>query len=147
MSLRRFIWVWLLLGLAGPVCAHAAEHKLRVVTSFLPIYCFTANVAGNLADVENLLPPGVEPHEFQFSPREMKRLEAADVIVANGLGIENWLGRVIGGQGRRQVLVTVSTGLKDELITNAPYLDPQNPGASAPISSPPNPHIWLDPQL
>jgi zinc transport system substrate-binding protein len=147
MRLWRFILLWLLLVLALPFAGVAAEHKLRVVTSFLPIYCFTANVAGNLATVENLLPPGAEPHDFQFTPREMRRLEEADVVVINGLGIENWLDRVIHSQEHSKALVITSAGLKDELITKLPYLDPLNPGARVALSGPPNPHIWLDPQL
>src|SRR5579883_391202 len=98
MELRRFNPLCLLLMLALPWAGQAAGHKLQIVTSILPVYCFAANVAGDLADVENLLPPGAEPHDFQFTPREMKRLEEADVVVINGLGMENWLDRVMGAQ-------------------------------------------------
>jgi len=147
MELRRFNPLCLLLMLALPWAGQAAGHKLQIVTSILPVYCFAANVAGDLADVENLLPPGAEPHDFQFTPREMKRLEEADVVVINGLGMENWLDRVMGAQEHPKTLVVASDGLKDQLITRLPYLNPLHPDASDPVSGPPNPHIWLDPQL
>src|SRR5258708_38321763 len=64
--------------------------QIKVVTSFLPVWCFTVNVAGDLAEVENLLPPGTGPHDFQFSPREMRKLNAADLVIINGLQRESW---------------------------------------------------------
>src|SRR6266853_6759197 len=75
------------LGLAPGV----EGHTLRVLTSFLPVYCFTANVAGDLAIVENLLPANVEPHDYQFSRKDLQKLTHADLIVVNGLGLEGWL--------------------------------------------------------
>jgi zinc transport system substrate-binding protein len=130
-----------------PQGVRAQEHKLRVLASFLPVYCFAANVAGDLAEVDHLLPPGADPHDFQFSPREMKKLDAAEVIVLNGLGLESWLDRVINASpGRSKVIVKAGTGLESELIENPSYL---NLGESvrALADSTPNPHTWLDPQL
>ena len=134
MKLRFCIHALALLAIGVPMMALPAEvHKLKVVTSFLPVYCFTASVAGDLAEVENLTPPGTEPHDFQFSPREMKRLEAADLVVVNGLQIEAWLGRVMSSQDHPKAIVELATGLDSELIRGAANTS--------------NPHIWLDPQL
>lgn len=146
MKVRHLILTLALAAMAGAVPAEA--RRLRVVTSFLPVYCLTANVAGNLADVENLLPPGTEPHEFQFSPREVRRLEGADVVVINGLGIESWLDKMIRTGGRPRVVVDASAGLEPELIYALPYLDLENASAvQTRNSTAPNPHIWLDPRL
>ncbi len=147
--LKHFIWALVWLGFGGAAAlAQVEEHKLKVVTSFLPVYCFTVNVAGDLARVDNLLPPGAEPHDFQFSPREMKQLEAADLVVVNGLGLEAWLGRVVSSQSHPKKIVEAAAGLQSELITSAPYLDLDNAGASgSSATESTNPHIWLDPQL
>src|SRR6476620_11848937 len=51
-----------------------AEARPRVVTSFLPLYCWAANVAGEHAVVENLLPPRAEPHEYAFTPGDARKL-------------------------------------------------------------------------
>ncbi|HAX80758.1 MAG TPA: hypothetical protein DCY88_34210, partial [Cyanobacteria bacterium UBA11372] len=42
--------------------------KLRVIATFLPMYWFTQAVAGELAQVEVLVPPGVEVHDYQATP-------------------------------------------------------------------------------
>ncbi|MDB6016402.1 MAG: Periplasmic solute binding protein [Pedosphaera sp.] len=144
MRVTRLIWVVTLVVLGMAETGRAEGRKLKVLTSFLPVYCFTMNVAGDLAEVENLLPPGADPHEFQFSPREMRKLNAADVIVINGLQLESWLDRVIKSTDHPQTVVEMAAGLKSELITASPYL---NLGAGASEATAPNPHIWLDPHL
>ncbi|MDQ6632087.1 MAG: metal ABC transporter substrate-binding protein, partial [Verrucomicrobiota bacterium] len=111
------------------------NHPLKIVTSFLPVYCLTANVAGELAVVENLLPPGVGPHDYQFSPRDLRKLHEADLIFLNGLGVEDWLGPALpSGQ---KMVVKISEGLGNQLIYTR----------SETSRGLPNPHIWLDPHL
>lgn len=109
--------------------------KLKVVTSFLPIYCFTVNVAGDHADVQNLMPSGATPHEYQFSRRDLEKLNGADLVIINGLGLETWLGRLLQNSGskRKSELITISASLEKELIYDQ--------------ANKPNPHIWLDPTL
>ncbi len=132
--------------------ASAAESKrLQILTSFPPAYCWTANVAGDLADVENLLPGTVGPHDYEFSPRDLRRLHAADVLVVNGLELEPWLARLKQSLADRAkpVIVELSAGLKGELIYD---LGPQEEGKAASPRAPEalqpaNAHIWLDPRL
>lgn len=47
-----------------------------------------ANVVGDAAEVEVLMPPGVDPHEFELSAAQAASLQEADAVVANGLGFE-----------------------------------------------------------
>jgi zinc transport system substrate-binding protein len=140
--------------LGGLICglqldgASGADHKLRVVTSFLPVYCFTVNVTGDLAEVDNLLPPGVDPHDFQFSPREMKKLGSADMIIVNGLQLEPWLEKVAQFSEKPKLIVEAAAGLKSELIMGIAELGSQNRSkTSFEEAGLPNPHIWLDPKL
>jgi zinc/manganese transport system substrate-binding protein len=125
------------------VTAHsAAEARLHVVTSFLPLYCWTANVADDLAIVENLLPPRSEPHEYAFTPGDARKLSSADLIVVNGLGLEPWLSKLFHGSptARQRILMT-SSGLSSQLIAGEREGDPHRE------RNHPNAHVWLDPQL
>jgi ABC-type Zn uptake system ZnuABC Zn-binding protein ZnuA len=118
--------VWLAVLIAFAAAAHTAEaRKLKVLTSFLPVYCFTANVAGDLADVENLLPPGASPHDFQLSPPDIREFNQSDLLIANGLGAESWLDRLVRQSAKQKRVVLMSVGLDKDT----------------------NPHIWLDPVL
>lgn len=152
-SLRLLAWAFLFVGISP---AHAAA-KIKVVTSFLPVYSFTINVAGSLADVENLLPAGVGPHDYQFSPKDLRLLGQADVVVVNGLGVEDWLGRAIqsASSQKSKSVVEMAAGLKSELIEDAHGLNPAEDDRKRKSvkadhhdhNHGPNPHIWLDPQL
>jgi zinc transport system substrate-binding protein len=143
---RHFIWLLTVLMTCGQGgAARAGGRKLSVLTTFLPVYCFALNVAGDLAVVENLLPPGVEPHDFQFTPREMRKLAAADVVVMNGLHLESWLTRVINQSDRAKVIVEAAAGLQSELISESHLETDDLSGRRSDGLA--NSHIWLDPQL
>jgi len=74
--------------------AGAAE-PLRVLTSFLPMEIFTRNVAGKTPGVivESMLPASLGcPHDYALTPGDMKKIASAELFVANGLGMEEFLG-------------------------------------------------------
>ena len=126
----RAILIPAIIVLVGSLQA-VATGKVRVLTSFLPLYCFAANVAGTAAEVENLFPPGVGPHNYQLSVRDRQRINSANVVVLNGLGIDGWTEPVL--RSVKAKTVVVSAGLSNELIRTE--------------TRRPNPHIWLDPAL
>jgi zinc transport system substrate-binding protein len=130
--------------------SNGAERQLKVLTSFAPLYSLAANVVGPDADLENLLPAGTDPHEFQLSPRDAKKVSDSNLILLNGLGMESWLDRMLkglGGDSKRVLLL--SRGLEKEWI----------PGALESVHEADhgiyegrsdfnfNPHLWLDPIL
>ncbi|WP_339278111.1 metal ABC transporter substrate-binding protein [Paenibacillus sp. FSL W8-0426] len=73
----------------------AAQKKLEIKTSFYPMYEFTRHVAGDLANVENLVPAGMEPHDWEPTAQDMAKLTEADVLVYNGAGLESWVGQAL----------------------------------------------------
>jgi zinc transport system substrate-binding protein len=142
-----------------PSVADDPDRPFKVVTSFLPVYAFTTSIAGDLIEVENLLPAGVGPHDYQFSPRDIRKLREADLLVVNGLGLEDWLARAIrsvGGRGSKLKVVEAAAGLDQQLIHGVTRLQIED--EPAPRSrrhrhhhqhdqGEANPHIWLDPRL
>lgn len=167
MSFRRIgRWLVLLLGfgLLGPPVSAADStdpgRRLRILTTLPPLYSWTAQVAGDLAQVENLLPGDVGPHEFQFRPRDLEKLRQADLIIANGLGIENWMEDAIRNNAKESArrVVRTSDGLQPHLIYHLPDFAVE--GAESKSSKghdhdhdhdhdhageTGNPHVWLDP--
>jgi len=122
----------------------AAEGRPNVVTSFFPIYCWTASVAGEHAAVENLLPTRAEPHEYAFTPGDARKLGRADLIVVNGLGLEAWLSKSLrSSPSSRDRILNVSAGLDAQLIVGEH--DHGHGGHDETRHA--NPHVWLDPQL
>ncbi len=73
------------------------DGKLKIVTSFYPIYLETVNIVGDTEGVEviNLTKPQTGClHDYQLTTEDMKTLETADIFVVNGLGMENFLDKV-----------------------------------------------------
>lgn len=71
----------LLAGFLAIACSAAPAEKLKVLTTIPPVYCFTANIAGRLAEVSNLLPPGTAAHDFQFTFADRRKLEDRKSVV------------------------------------------------------------------
>ncbi len=120
--------------------------KTKVVTTFLPIYLFTKAVAGNVADVEILVPPGTEVHEYQATPENVKAIATANVLVKNGLGLEEFLeGTVKNAQNPKLTEIDASIGIKplneiSPVVKTAPDEKDHDHLQG-------NPHVWLDPVL
>ncbi|WP_342576725.1 zinc ABC transporter substrate-binding protein [Paenibacillus sp. FSL M8-0142] len=87
--------------------------KLKIKTSFYPMYEFTRQVAGDMADVENLVPAGVEPHDWEPTPQDMAGIADADVIVYNGAGMESWIDQVLDSVKDRDLkVIEASQGIE-----------------------------------
>lgn len=85
--------------------AAPAADRLNIKTSFYPMYEFTRNITGGLADVELLIPAGIEPHDWEPTAKDMADISAADVLVYNGAGMEGWAQQVVDGAASGQLVI------------------------------------------
>ncbi|MCQ2466552.1 MAG: zinc ABC transporter substrate-binding protein [Clostridia bacterium] len=124
MAIRRtnlisFVLIVALLLLPLCSCARTEffeEGKLKVVCTIYPVYDFTCQVAGDKADVKLLVKPGSDPHSWELSTDDMLLLEEADVLIANGAGMEPWLDTCLDALDNKDINVCIaSDGL--DLIT------------------------------
>jgi ABC-type Zn uptake system ZnuABC Zn-binding protein ZnuA len=106
--------------------SHQSETKLKILTTIAPLYCFTINITGDHADVENLLPSGAGPHEYSLTPRDVKKITQAQVLIKNGVNLEGWLDDLIASADKKKLII-VDTSLGVEIIDK-------------------DPHIWLSPR-
>ncbi|MCD7896231.1 MAG: zinc ABC transporter substrate-binding protein [Planctomycetaceae bacterium] len=90
--------------------ADTADGRLRVVASRFAQYDFARQIAGALADVTLLLPPGAESHSFEPTPADMRRIAEADLFIYTGAAMEPWADRLSAAatdSGRDGAAVTV----------------------------------------
>lgn len=138
---------------AAPVTA--PQNKIRVVATFLPMYLFTKAVAGEAAQVEILIPPGTEVHEYQSTPANVKTLSQADILVQNGLGIEEFLQATVKNAGNANLkIIDASKGITPitgagTVVSGAKGAESDHAHADETAHSHEggNPHVWLDPVL
>lgn len=83
--------------------------RLQVVTSLFPLYDFARQIGSERADVSLLLPPGVEPHGFEPRPRDMVRINRADIFIYTNRAMEPWAVELLKGV-RNRTLIAVEAG-------------------------------------
>lgn len=132
----------------------ATTDELQVVTTFLPVTQFTKAVAGNRSEVSQLLPTNVGPHDYQAKPEDARKLASADVLVKNGLGIEDFLEDLVKNAGNANLkVIDSSQGVQTitaESIEGGAHDQDHAHGANEEEAGHDHgevdPHIWLDPK-
>ncbi|MDZ8055207.1 MAG: metal ABC transporter solute-binding protein, Zn/Mn family [Aulosira sp. ZfuVER01] len=120
--------------------------KTKIVATFLPIYWFTKAVAGNAAEVEILVPPGTEVHEYQAKPENVRAIATANVLVKNGLGFEKFLEQTVkNAQNPKLAEIDSSKSIKS-IGAISPIINTAKEEKGHEHTEV-NPHIWLDPVL
>ncbi len=76
---------------ASPGGAAEGDERPLVLATFTVIADLAREVAGDAARVESLTRVGVEVHDYEPTPGDLVRTEGADLVVANGMGIDDWL--------------------------------------------------------
>ena len=117
---------------AVAMAQEAASEKLKVVTTFTIIADIAGNVAGDAATVVSITKPGSEIHNYQPTPGDILRAQDADLILWNGLNLEQWFERFFRNLSEVPAAV-ISDGV-----------DPM-PIGSGPSQGKPNPHAWMSP--
>ena len=64
-----------------------------MVATFTVLADMAQNVAGTAALVESLTKPGAEIHDYEPTPLDVVRAQAADLVLWNGMGLERWFER------------------------------------------------------
>lgn len=108
-----------------------ASGKPTVLTTFTVIQDIAQNVAGEHLTVESLTKPGAEIHGYEPTPADIRRATNADLILDNGLNLENWFSQFVEDSDAPHV--TVTDGITPIDIT-------EDEGAGLP-----NPHAWMSP--
>ena len=117
----------------------AEGDRLEVVATTTIVADVVTNVAGEMAEVASLLPIGADPHAFTPAPRDMAMLRDADVIMANGAGLEEFLEDYIASAGEGVPVVYLSDGIT--LRTFEPHEDDADSDAHEGA----DPHTWTSP--
>jgi manganese/iron transport system substrate-binding protein len=121
-----------LFSLDGALAQGAARKPFRVVTTFTVIQDIAQNVAGSAAVVESITRPGAEIHDYQPTPLDVVRAQAADLVLWNGFNLERWFERFFENV-KNVPSAVVSEGIEPIGIAEGPY------------TGKPNPHAWMSP--
>lgn len=115
---------------AVPGAAAADDGRPRVVATFTVLADMVAVVGGEDVVVTSVTKPGSEIHGYEPTPDDLRRATGADLLVVNGLGLENWVERLVEPLGLPTVVLTDG-------------IDPVPVAGSDAV----NPHAWMSPRV
>lgn len=95
--------------------APAASQPIKVMASFYLMADFAQKIGGEYVTVTNMVPPGLEPHDWEPSASDITSLERADVLVYNGADMEHWVDKVLSTLENKD-LIQVKTSEGIELL-------------------------------
>jgi ABC-type Zn uptake system ZnuABC Zn-binding protein ZnuA len=116
------------------------DGRLKVVTSVAPLSDIARNIGGDRIALHGLIPDGVDSHTFEPKPSDAKLLAKADLIILNGLHLEEPSRKLAEANKRSGVeirLLGESTISEQDWIFDFSF--PKEKGD-------PNPHLWMNPK-
>lgn len=102
-----------------------------VLTTFTVLADMAQNVAGDHIEVRSITKPGAEIHGYEPTPGDIRAASEADLILDNGLNLEQWFAQFVEETDVPHVVV--SDGIEPISITEDAY------------AGTPNPHAWMSP--
>lgn len=139
---------------ATKVPAFSGESRLKVATSFYPLYEFATVIGGDKVDAVNLVPAGTEPHDWEPTAGHIKTLNSAQLFFYNGAGFEHWVDKTLQSLDNK-ALVAVETShgfaLIEEEHAEEEHAEEEKEAHGHTEGHDHgeegiDPHIWLDPQ-
>jgi ABC-type Zn uptake system ZnuABC Zn-binding protein ZnuA len=104
---------------------------IRVVTTTTVFADIVRSVGGTRVDARSIIPPGVGPEDYEPKPDDAKSLATAQLIVSNGVGLDDFLDRLLSsGSGGNTPHLVLGAGIPPIIVDGEA-----------------NPHFWLDPTL
>jgi ABC-type Zn uptake system ZnuABC Zn-binding protein ZnuA len=115
----------------GSAATTPAPDSLKVVTTTTVFADIVQNVGGSRVAASSIIPPGVGPEDYEPKPDDARKLSDAQLIVSNGVGLDDFLQKLLAsGTGGQTPQVVLGEGI--------PVMT---------VDGEENPHFWLDPTL
>lgn len=130
--LRRRVLATLLATSLVPAAARGAG-RLTIVTTIAQIADLAGRISGDRAEVRSLMGEGVDPHTYRQTRADVLALRRADLVLANGLGLEAQLDDLLDALAREKPVIRLAERLPVERLLAHPA-----------FASKFDPHIWMD---
>jgi ABC-type Zn uptake system ZnuABC Zn-binding protein ZnuA len=123
----------------GANSGNDVDNRPLIATTVSPITSIAASIAGDRARVEGIVPEGTNSHTFEPSPQIAKLLSNADLILVNGLKLEDPTIELAQNNKKNGTqIVEIGTLVLPESDYIYDFSFPKEEGK-------PNPHLWTDP--
>lgn len=117
-TLSMLVMLLCCLSLGWGVTAARAEgnpEKLKVLSTLFPYHDWAMVIGGDLVESTLILPPGVETHSFDPTPKDIARIQQSDIFIYTGKYMEPWAEDLVAGAAGKGLRV-VAAGTLVELL-------------------------------
>ena len=101
--------------------------KLKVAATLFPYYDFVRQVAGDQVELSLVTPAGMDSHSFEPTPKDIRIMQEADVIIANGGAMEHWVDQVVDSFDREDQTVVIMMdhvdAVEEEIVEGMEHSD------------------------
>lgn len=107
-----------------------ANDKIHILATASMWADMAENIAGDMAEVDRIVPIGGDPHTYEPTPSDAKKVSKADLILINGLTFEGWINDLIDNSGTKAKSIKITKEV--------------NPIASETYKDASDPHAWMN---
>lgn len=118
------------------------EGRVKVVATTTMVADVVRQVGGELIELRVLLPNEADPHTFEAAPRDMAAVADADVVFANGAGLETFMEDLLENAGGEAAMVYVSEGIDFISLEEG---DEEESDEEGHAKEEVDPHVWFAP--
>jgi ABC-type Zn uptake system ZnuABC Zn-binding protein ZnuA len=116
-----------------PEAAPRAGAPLKIVATTPILADLARQVGGARVDVDSILPPNADPHDFEPKPEDLVAVADADLIVEHGLHLDAWASEIIKNADSSAPTVVATTGVRTIASDEKGFSEG-------------DPHVWFDPR-
>ena len=123
--------------------------KIKIVTTLFPTYDFSKEIGKDKVEVKLLLPPGIEAHSYEPTPKDIAEINNADIFIYTGDLMEPWVKKLLSSLNNKNLkIVDVSKNIE---LKEFDFEDEHNEKDTHENEEEhiygKDPHIWTDPIL
>jgi ABC-type Zn uptake system ZnuABC Zn-binding protein ZnuA len=144
MHLYRSFLIIIIIGLSIILYCDQKQNpqkndKLKILATTTIIADVVKNICGDRAIIESLLPLGASPHSFEAVPRDLAKIDRADILFINGGGLERFLEKLVNHSKIKGKTISLSENIEFLYSEDSGHEKEHEHGHV-------DPHVWMDPQ-
>jgi len=136
-----FILAVLIASCTSTPASGSDSQVLKVTATTSIVADIVRQVGGDFVQVTTLVPIGTDEHQYQPTPQDVANVSHASIVFESGLGLEQFMDKLVQNAGGSAHVVVVSDGITPLQFTG----DIKLPDEPIP-SSGGDPHVWVDPE-
>lgn len=119
------------------------EDKIKVYATIFPLYDFARNIGKDKIDLNYIVPPSGEPHDYEISAKMVKDIQNSNVLIKNGLGVDAFVDDVTSESDKLKIVIA-SDGIKTLKYDEENSSKEEHEEDDVHKHGEYDPHVWLN---